>query len=76
MASDRNELVDFVIEESFVLPAPRRARVLRGLAGIVGNQDETAELLKIADALESAQRRQRRLQLTFRHSKNRKGGKA
>lgn len=59
-------ITEFVLDRLADEPIARRIQLTRALANITGDSSERAELVEIANALEHADRRQRKLTLRFK----------
>ena len=65
MDSDRNILVRHVLDTVDGLTLTKRVHVLRGLASVIGDPDETSDLNQLADELEAADHRCREFAFRF-----------
>lgn len=52
IATNHQALVEFVMEKAADAPARTRVKVYRGLANVIGDQQEAANLKALSDSLE------------------------
>lgn len=65
MKSKHTEFIKFVLEAAESAPLQKRIDVYRGLADLLGDKDECAKLIALADALEQADKATRQFAFDF-----------